>query len=168
MWIQHWQVTRLSTNDQSVCRICDGRRATLDRGRIVIRPLCNMMPSAPTREKTLPSFPMPKLDSVDDNGTPATPFRSHGRSRGLLNGYLQPKTDAIECVRMVCIWFSAPPESAVGGFSAKGAWNSVSERNPFGLRDRRARQHVCRYNFVRAMRGAVLCYDPRIRLDGGI
>ena len=29
------------------------------------------------------------------------------------------RTDAIERVRMVCIWFSAPPESAVGGFSAK-------------------------------------------------
>ena len=78
------------------------------------------------------------------------------------------KTDAIERVRMVCIWFSAPPESAVGGFSAKGAWNSVSERKPFGLRDRRARQHVCRYNFVRHMRRAVLRHDPGIASDGGI
>jgi len=78
------------------------------------------------------------------------------------------KTDAIERVRMVCIWFSAPPESTVGGFSAKGAWNSVSERNPFGLRDRRARQHVCRYNFVHHMRRTVLRHDPGISSDGRI
>ena len=153
-----------------VRRICDGRwQHWTGRSDRYTTPLQH--DAAPLRpEKTLPSFPMPKLDSVSvyDNGTPGTPFRSHRRLRGLLNGYLQPKTEAIECVRMVCIWFSTPPESAVGGFSAKGAWNSVSERKPFGLRDRRARQHVCRYNFVCHVRRAVLRHDPRIASDGGI
>ena len=92
-------------------------------GRIVIRPLSNMLPLRSDQRRLCHLF-------LCQNWIPCitTPhqFRSDGRSRRLLNGYLQPKTDAIEHVRMVCIWFSAPPESAVGGFSAKGAWNSVS------------------------------------------
>ena len=148
-----------------VCRICDGRR----HGRSDRYTTPFEHDAAPLRpEKTLPSFMMPKLDSVYDNNPSGRRFRSNGRSRRLLNGYLRPKTDAIEPVRMVCIWFSAPSESAVSGFSAKGAWNSVSERNPFGLRDRRARQHVCRYNFVRHMRRAVLRHNPGIAWDDGI
>src|SRR5215469_218651 len=124
--------------------------------------------AAPLRpEKTLPFFSMQNwIRRRQRHSSHTVPFpRALG---GLLNGYLLPKTDAIECVRMVCIWFSAPPESAVGGFSAKGAWNSVSERNPFGLRDRRARQHVCRYNLVRHMRRTVLRHDPGIASDGGL
>ena len=134
-------------------------------GRIVIRPLSNMLPLRSDQRRRCHLF-------LCQNWIPCitTPhqFRSDGRSRRLLNVYLQPKTDAIERV----LWYASglarhqSPPSADS--LPKGARNSVSERNPFGLRDRRARQHVCRYNFVRHMRRAVLRHNPGIAWDDGI
>ena len=57
--------------------------------------------AAPLRpEKTLPSFP--RQNWIPCMTTPHQ-FRSDGRSRRLLNGYLQPKTDAIERV----LWYAS-------------------------------------------------------------